>query len=65
MDTFLSAIVDPVNFRWINCCDCCGKKRYVERINGHRLCLDCQDVITEQTTAAEKQAESDELPVGK
>ena len=30
----------------IACCDRCGKKRYVERINGSWLCLDCQDVVT-------------------
>lgn len=32
----------------IACCDGCGKKRYVERINGRWLCLDCQDVVTEE-----------------
>jgi ribosomal protein L37AE/L43A len=31
----------------IACCDGCGKKRYVERINARWLCLDCQDVVTE------------------
>jgi hypothetical protein len=35
----------------IACCDRCGKKRYVERINGKWLCLDCQDVVTERTAA--------------
>jgi hypothetical protein len=38
----------------IACCDRCGKKRYVERINGRRLCLDCQDVGTERTAVATK-----------
>ena len=38
----------------IACCDRCGKKRYVERINGRWLCLDCQDVVTERTAAATK-----------
>jgi len=33
----------------IACCDRCGKKRYVERV---KLCLDCQDVVTERTGAA-------------
>jgi hypothetical protein len=37
----------------IACCDRCGKKRYVERINGKWLCLDCQDVVTERTPATE------------
>jgi hypothetical protein len=32
----------------ITCCDGCGKKRYVERINARWLCLDCQDVVTEE-----------------
>jgi ribosomal protein L37AE/L43A len=36
----------------IACCDRCGKKRYVERINGTWLCLDCQDAVTERTDAA-------------
>jgi hypothetical protein len=35
----------------IACCDRCGKKRYVEQINGKWLCLDCQDVVTERTGA--------------
>ena len=38
----------------IACRDRCGKKRYVERINGRWLCLDCQDVVTERTAAATK-----------
>jgi ribosomal protein L37AE/L43A len=38
----------------IACCDRCGKKRYVERINGRWLCLDCQDVGTERTVTATK-----------
>jgi hypothetical protein len=29
-------------------CDRCSKKRYVERINDRWLCLDCQDVLTEE-----------------
>jgi ribosomal protein L37AE/L43A len=40
----------------IACCDRCGKKRYVERINGKWLCLDCQDVATERTVAVTKAA---------
>jgi hypothetical protein len=36
----------------IACCDHCGKKRYVERVNGKWLCLDCQDIVTERTAAA-------------
>ena len=32
----------------IACCNGCGKKRYVERINARWLCLDCQDVVTEE-----------------
>jgi hypothetical protein len=38
----------------IACCDGCGKKRYVERINGRWLCLDCQDVVTEEQPPATK-----------
>jgi ribosomal protein L37AE/L43A len=38
----------------IACCDRCAKKRYVERINAKWLCLDCQDIVTEQTVAATK-----------
>jgi ribosomal protein L37AE/L43A len=37
----------------IACCDRCGKNRYVERINGKWLCLDCQDVVTVRTAATE------------
>ena len=36
----------------IACCDRSSKKRYVERINGRWLCLDCQDEVTERTAAA-------------
>ena len=36
----------------IACCDHCGKKRYVERINGRWLCLDCQDVVAEEQSSA-------------
>jgi ribosomal protein L37AE/L43A len=38
----------------IACCDRCGKKRYVERVNGRWLCLDCQDVVTEEQPSATK-----------
>ena len=33
-------------------CGRCGKNRYVERINGRWLCLDCQDVVTEEQPSA-------------
>jgi hypothetical protein len=32
----------------IACCDGCGKKRYVEWINARWLCLDSQDMVTEE-----------------
>ena len=38
----------------IACCDGCGKKRYVERVNARWLCLDCQDVATEEQPPATK-----------
>jgi ribosomal protein L37AE/L43A len=38
----------------IACCDRCGKKRYVERINGRWLCLDCQDADTEEQPSPPK-----------
>jgi ribosomal protein L37AE/L43A len=38
----------------IACCDRCGKKRYVERINDKWLCLDCQEVVIERTAEATK-----------
>ena len=41
-----------MEYTQIACCDSCGKKRYVERINGRWLCLDCQDEVTERTAAA-------------
>jgi hypothetical protein len=44
----------------IACCDRCGKKRYVERIGGKWLCLDCQDVVTERTVAATKASDAGE-----
>jgi ribosomal protein L37AE/L43A len=39
-------------------CDRCSKKRYVERINGKWLCLDCQDLVTEGTVKSTKASES-------
>jgi hypothetical protein len=41
-----------MEYTQIACCDSCGKKRYVERINGRWLCLDCQDVDAEEQASA-------------
>jgi ribosomal protein L37AE/L43A len=46
----------------IACCDRCGKKRYVERINGRWLCLDCQDVVIERTSATTEASGALESP---